>query len=198
MSRQSTARPRLAVLLSGSGRTLQNLLDRTADGRLEACVAGVASDRDDAFGLQRALEHGVEARHIPEPSAIWSWIQELDCDLVLLCGYIRLLPILPEFEGRVLNIHPSLLPDFGGKGMYGERVHRAVIDAGRDETGCTVHLCDEEYDRGRVLMQARVPVLPGDDAPTLAARVFAAECECYPAAVNLRWRELQRAETGRS
>lgn len=183
-------RPRLAVLLSGSGRTLQNLLDRIDDGRLKGCIAGVASDRDDAFGLQRAMDHGIETRHLTDPSAIWSWVHELDVDLVLLCGYIKLLPIIPDFEGRVLNIHPALLPDFGGKGMYGEHVHRAVIDAGRTESGCTVHLCDNEYDNGRVLVQARVPVLSNDNATSLGARVFAAECESYPAAINLRWREL--------
>jgi formyltetrahydrofolate-dependent phosphoribosylglycinamide formyltransferase len=193
VSARDVQRPRLGVLLSGSGRTLQNLLDRIGDGRLRACIAGVASDRDDAFGLQRALEHGIEARHLTEPSQVWAWIEELDCDLVLLCGYVRLLPIEPEFEGRVLNIHPSLLPDFGGKGMFGEHVHRAVLAAGRAESGCTVHLCDNEYDNGRVLVQARVPVLPGDDPSALGARVFAAECEAYPAAIQLRWRELQGA-----
>jgi len=191
----SSDRPRLGVLLSGSGRTLQNLLDRVVAGRLQGCIAGVASDRDDAFGLQRALEHGVEARHLKDPSETWAWIEELDCDLVLLCGYLRLLPIVPEFEGRVLNIHPALLPEFGGKGMYGEHVHRAVLEAGRRESGCTVHLCDNEYDHGRVLVQARVPVLADDTATSLAARVFAAECEAYPAAVNLRWRELQSTPT---
>jgi len=195
VSARPPRRPRLAVLLSGSGRTLQNLLDRIDDGRLSACVAGVASDRDDAFGLQRALDHGIEARRLTEPSQIWSWVQELDCDLVLLCGYVKLLPIEPEFEGRVLNIHPSLLPEFGGKGMFGEHVHRAVLDAGRSESGCTVHLCDNQYDNGRVLIQARVPVLPGDDATSLGARVFAAEREAYPAAIQMRWRELEAAAT---
>lgn len=187
----TSQRPRLAVLLSGSGRTLQNLLDRIGEGRLQATVAGVASDRDDAFGLQRAMDHGIETRTLREPSAIWSWIHELDCDLVLLCGYIRLLPIVSDFEGRVLNIHPSLLPEFGGKGMYGEHVHAAVLAAGRKESGCTVHLCNNQYDDGRMLIQARVPVLPGDTAQKLAARVFAAECEAYPAAINMRWQELQ-------
>ena len=191
MSSQPTARPRIAVLLSGSGRTLQNLLDRAGDGRLRGAIAGVASDRDDAFGLQRALDHGIEARHLTEASAIWSWVQELDCDLVLLCGYVKLLPIIPEFDGRVLNIHPSLLPDFGGRGMFGEHVHRAVLDAGKTESGCTVHLCDNQYDTGRVLVQARVPVYADDDASSLSKRVFDAECEAYPAAINMRWRELQ-------
>lgn len=183
-------RPRLGVLLSGSGRTLKNLLERIADGRLRTSIAGVASDRGDAFGLQRAMENGLETRVLREPSAMWSWLLELDVDLVVLAGYLRLLPIVPEFEGRVLNIHPSLLPRHGGKGMYGERVHRAVIEAGDAESGCTVHLCDDEYDRGRILMQARVPVLRDDTATSLAARVFAAECELYPAAIQMRWAEL--------
>jgi len=186
----AAARPRLAVLLSGSGRTLQNLLDRIDAGLLQGCVAGVASDRDDAFGLQRAMDHGIETRTLKDPSAIWSWVSELACDMVLLCGYVRLLPITPEFEGRVLNIHPSLLPDFGGKGMYGERVHAAVLAAGRTESGCTVHICNNHYDDGRTLIQARVPVEAGDTPQSLGTRVFQAECEAYPAAINLRWHEL--------
>lgn len=189
MQRQSS-RPRLAVLLSGTGRTLQNLLDRIEAGVLEASIAGVASDRDDAFGLQRAFEHDVETRHLRDPSEIWSWIQELDSDLVVLAGYLRLLPIIPDYDGRVLNIHPSLLPDFGGKGMYGEHVHAAVLAAGKTESGCTVHLCNNDYDDGRILMQARVPVRPDDTASTLGARVFEAERELYPAAIRMRWREL--------
>lgn len=190
MVARANHRPRLGVLLSGSGRTLQNFIDRIMDGRLKASIGGVGSDRDDAFGLQRALEHGLEARHLREPSEIWSWLQEIGCDLVVLAGYLRLLPIDPEFHDRVLNIHPSLLPKFGGKGMHGDHVHQAVLAAGELETGCTVHLCNERYDDGRVLLQARVPVLPNDTAQTLAARVFAAECEAYPAAIMMHWRSL--------
>jgi phosphoribosylglycinamide formyltransferase 1 len=189
-NKPASQRPRLGVLLSGTGRTLQNLLDRIDSGHLQACVAGVASDRDDAFGLQRAMDHGIETRTLRDPSKIWSWIHELDCDLILLCGYIRLLPIIPDFEGRVLNIHPALLPDFGGKGMYGENVHAAVLKAGVKESGCTVHLCNNNYDDGRMLMQARVPVLPGDTPQKLGARVFQAECAAYPAAIDMRWQEL--------
>ena len=191
-SDRDSQRPRLGVLLSGSGRTLQNLLDCIDTGRLHACVAGVASDRDDAFGLQRAMDHGIETQTILEPSAIWSWVSELDCDLVLLCGYLRLLPITPEFDGRVLNIHPSLLPDYGGKGMFGLNVHSAVLKDGRSESGCTVHLCNNRYDDGRVLMQARVPVYASDTAQDLGNRVFEAECEAYPAAINMRWREIAK------
>lgn len=187
MTSRTNVRPRLGVLLSGSGRTLQNLLDRIADGRLRASIAGVASDRDDAFGLQRAIDSGLETRCLREPSAIWSWLGELDVDFVVLAGYLRLLPIVPEFANRVLNIHPALLPKFGGKGMYGDRVHEAVLKAREAESGCTVHLCNEHYDQGRILLQARVPVLPGDTSKTLAARVFMAECEAYPAAIAMHW-----------
>lgn len=190
MAAAKPRRPRLAVLVSGSGRTLQNLIDRIADGRLHATIAGVGSDRPDAFGLQRALDHGLEARTLKDASATWSWIAELDVDLVVLAGYLRLLPIEPEFVGRVLNIHPALLPRHGGKGMHGDRVHQAVLAAGDAESGCTVHLCNDRYDEGRILLQARVPVQKGDTPATLAARVFAAECEAYPAGIALRWREL--------
>jgi phosphoribosylglycinamide formyltransferase-1 len=183
-------RPRLGVLLSGTGRTLQNLIDRIVDGRLRASIAGVASDRDDAYGLQRAMEHGLDAQHLRDPSEIWSYLHEVDCDLVILAGYLRLLPIIPEFHDRVLNIHPSLLPKHGGRGMHGDRVHASVLAAQETESGCTVHLCNERYDDGRVLLQARVPVLPGDDVKKLAARVFVAECEAYPAAIAMHWQTL--------
>jgi phosphoribosylglycinamide formyltransferase-1 len=190
MVARSNHRPRLGVLLSGSGRSLQNFIDRIVDGRMKASIAGVGSDRADAFGLQRALEHGLEARHLREPSEIWSWLQEIGCDLVILAGYLRLLPLDPEFQDRVLNIHPALLPKFGGKGMHGDHVHQAVLAAGDRESGCTVHLCNEHYDEGRILMQARVPVSSTDTVQTLAARVFAAECEVYPAAIMMHWRAL--------
>jgi phosphoribosylglycinamide formyltransferase-1 len=193
MAPRTAHRPRLAVLLSGSGRSLQNLLDRIDDGRLHASIAGVGSDRADAFGLNRAMDHGLEARHLKDASATLSWLGELDADLVVLAGYLRLLPIVPEFQNRVLNIHPSLLPKFGGKGMHGERVHAAVLASKESESGCTVHLCNDKYDDGRIVLQARVPVLPGDDVKKLAARVFVAECEALPAAIALHWRALSGA-----
>lgn len=190
MPARAVQHPRLAVLLSGAGRTLQNLFDRIEDGRFRASIMGVGSDRADAFGLQRAMEHGIDARHLENASATWSWLLELDVDLVILAGYLKLLPIVPEFAGRVLNIHPALLPKFGGKGMHGERVHAAVLAAKEAESGCTVHLCNQRYDEGRILLQARVPVLPDDTVKALATRVFAAECEAYPAGIAMRWQEL--------
>ncbi|GAB4145699.1 MAG: phosphoribosylglycinamide formyltransferase [Planctomycetota bacterium] len=192
MKPSGNQRPRLGVLLSGTGRTLQNLVDRIRDGRLRAGIAVVISDQKECLGLRRALDAGIPSTYLRQADRIWDRLRRERVDLVCLCGYLRLLPIEPDFEGRVLNIHPSLLPDFGGKGMYGIRVHEAVLAAGRTESGCTVHVCTNEYDRGPILVQRRVPVLPGDDLHRLAARVFEAECEAYPEAIERRWREISR------
>lgn len=171
------------VLLSGGGRTLQNLLDRARENRLPIDIRCVISDRADAYGLERARNAGVPAFCERDAQATWRILREHGVELVCLAGYLRLLPIPADFEGAVLNIHPALLPKFGGKGFYGDRVHRAVLEAGEAETGCTVHVCDNEYDRGPILLQRRVPVREGDTADTLAARVFEAECEAFPAAI---------------
>ena len=184
--------PRLGILLSGGGRTLQNLIDRIANQRLDASIACVISDRELAQGLQRAANADLPHWHLREPDAIWQTLRSTEVDLVCLCGYLRLLPIDPEFQGRVMNIHPSLLPAHGGKGMFGHYVHEAVLASGDRESGCTVHICDDQYDRGPILMQRRVPVLPGDTDATLAQRVFSAECEAYPEAIEQHWRDLQR------
>jgi phosphoribosylglycinamide formyltransferase 1 len=181
---------RLAVLISGSGTTLQNLLDRTRDGRLAAEVVGVVSSRVGVRGVQRATAAGVPVRVVERkpadtfPARVWDAVGEFRPDLICLAGWLHLLPIRPEYRGRVLNIHPSLLPAFGGKGMYGRHVHEAVIASGAAVSGCTVHHADEEYDTGPILVQKQVPVLPGDTPESLAARVFAAECEAYPEAIR--------------
>lgn len=178
---------RLAVLISGSGTTLQNFIDRIADGRLNAVIAGVVSSRADAFGIERAKKAGLPCvvAERGNPDSTWAAVREFQPDLVCLAGWLNLLPIPDDFQGRVLNIHPALLPDFGGKGMYGHRVHEAVIRSGVKESGCTVHYADNTYDTGPILVQKRVPVLPGDTPETLAARVFEAECEAYPEAIGL-------------
>ena len=175
--------PRLVVLLSGSGSTLQNLLDRCADGRLAATVAGVVSSRPDVFGVERARRAGVPvvvAEKTGRSEAAFAAARNWQADLVVCAGWIHLLKVPPDFRGRVLNLHPSLLPKFGGKGMYGRHVHEAVLAAGETESGCTVHLVDDTYDTGPVVLQARVPVLPGDTPDTLAERVQAAEREALP------------------
>ena len=188
------SRPRLAVFLSGSGTTLQNLLDRQAAGTLAGEVVCVASDRDGVAGLDRAAKAGVPAmvarrREHPDRAsfseALIGWAERHGADLVCLAGFLQLLAVPESWENRVINIHPSLLPSFGGKGCHGAHVHQAVLDAGCRVSGCTVHLATNEYDRGPILVQRAVPVLPDDTASTLAARVFAAECDAYPEAIAL-------------
>lgn len=186
--------PRLAVFLSGGGTTLQNLLDRQAAGALAGVVACVASDRDGVAGLDRAAKAGVPAtvaRRKDHPgresfsAALAGFAESHGADLICLAGFLQLLAVPPRWENRVINIHPSLLPSFGGKGCHGAHVHQAVLDAGCKVSGCTVHLATNEYDRGPILVQKAVPVHPDDTASTLAARVFSAECEAYPEAIAL-------------
>ncbi len=187
---------RLAVLLSGSGTTLQNLIDRTGADCLPAQIVGVVSSRADVFGVQRARAAGlpvaiVERRSpgdgAPRPFAdrVWEAVRAWKPDLVCFAGWLHLLPIPDDFQQKVLNIHPSLLPAFGGKGMHGRHVHEAVLAAGARVSGCTVHFADDTYDTGPILVQRCVPVEDGDDPESLAARVFAAECEAYPEAIRL-------------
>ena len=184
---------RLGVLLSGSGRTLQNLIDRIGDGSLPARIEVVVSSHPGVKGLERAQKVRIPAvtvdyKEYPDDRAFSDAVtRELDqhpVDLVIMAGFIRRYLFPKKYEGRVLNIHPALLPDFGGKGYHGEKVHRAVLQKGMKESGCTVHIADLEYDRGPILLQKRVPVLPGDTPETLAARVFEAECEAYPEAIR--------------
>lgn len=179
------ANARLAVMLSGSGRTLLNLLESIRAGRLLASIDLVIASRE-CLGAQRARAAGVEVQVLPgviDPARLGDLLARHRIDLVVLAGYLKLIRIPPGFEGRIVNIHPSLLPDFGGPGMYGDRVHEAVLRAGATTSGCTVHLIDDEYDRGRILLQKSCPVLPGDTAHALADRVFALECQAYPEAL---------------
>ncbi|MFM8635742.1 MAG: phosphoribosylglycinamide formyltransferase [Planctomycetia bacterium] len=183
---------RLAVLLSGSGRTLENLLDWIADGRLAARVETVISDKPGVRGVAIAERAGVPVHVMPRaarPVATWSGaifdvVRAAGADLVVMAGFLQLVEIPADFARRVVNIHPSLLPAFGGKGFHGMHVHRAVLERGCTISGCTVHLVDDEYDHGRILLQKPVPVLPDDTAESLAARVFAAECIALPEAIR--------------
>lgn len=185
-------RLRLGVLLSGGGRTFQNLHELCARGELPAVIAVVVSSRPDAYGIERARRVGIETvivdhkrlDHEVFDSTITSALEAARVDLVCMAGFTALWHIPPRFEDRVLNIHPALLPKFGGKGFYGERVHRAVLEAGETESGCTVHVCDNQYDHGPIVLQRRVPVLPDDTAESLAARVFEQELVAYPEAVR--------------
>jgi phosphoribosylglycinamide formyltransferase 1 len=186
------ARARLVVLLSGGGRTLLNLLAAIEQGRLAAEIPLVISSRRDALGLERARAAGLATevlrpRDFPDIAAFAAAqtrrILDERPDRVVMAGYLVHYPVPAALQGRILNIHPSLLPRHGGQGLYGERVHAAVLAAGERETGCTVHVVDDEYDHGPIVAQRRVPVLPGDSVEALAARVFEAECELYPLAI---------------
>ncbi|HPF71476.1 MAG TPA: phosphoribosylglycinamide formyltransferase [Candidatus Krumholzibacteria bacterium] len=180
---------RLAVLLSGSGRTLENFLARVADGTLPVRIAAVVSSRGDVRGVEVAREAGLpcavfrrrdHADAAAHSAAINAWLAPHRPEIIALAGYLCFYMPPQGFTGPVVNIHPALLPKFGGQGMYGDRVHEAVIAAGETESGCTVHRVSDRYDEGAILAQARVPVEPGDDAHRLADRVFAAECALYP------------------
>jgi formyltetrahydrofolate-dependent phosphoribosylglycinamide formyltransferase len=182
----------LAVLLSGSGRTLENLLERIDGGTLPASVAVVVSSRADVRGARIAERAGVPVRVLPPggqgvdrwSESIFAACREARADLVVMAGFLHLVRISHDFAGRVINIHPSLLPAFGGRGFHGMNVHRAVLERGCTVSGCTVHLVDDEYDHGRVLLQQAVPVLSDDSPDSLAARVFAAECQTLPEAIR--------------
>jgi phosphoribosylglycinamide formyltransferase 1 len=181
---------RIAVFASGGGTNLQALLDRF-DRDDAASIALVISDRAEAGALQRARAGGAKALHIPvrgraDDEIAAETIAALDThdiDLVALAGYLRLVPaaVTARFARRILNIHPALLPAFGGPGMYGRHVHEAVLAAGCRVTGATVHWVDARYDEGRIIAQWPVPVLQGDTADTLAARVLRVEHRLYPA-----------------
>jgi phosphoribosylglycinamide formyltransferase-1 len=185
---------RLGVLLSGSGTTLQNLLDRSADGRLDARVVCVVSSSATAFGLERARRAGIPAFVVDRKSCasraefsrtILDHCRQAGAELVCMAGFLQLLEIAPDFMGRVLNIHPALIPAFSGKGFHGPHVHRAALEAGVKVSGCTVHFADNEFDHGPIILQSVVRVEDDDTPESLAARVFTVECEAYPEAIRL-------------
>jgi phosphoribosylglycinamide formyltransferase 1 len=186
-------RTRIAVLASGGGSNLQAILDHfDALGRARAGdVVLVAGERAEAGAQARARARGIPTALLPtvehpDRPCLASLLAEHRIDLLVLAGYLRLVPaeVVRAFHERIVNVHPGLLPAFGGKGMYGHRVHEAVLRAGVAVTGVTVHLVDDEYDHGRILAQWPVPVLAGDDAEALAARVLRVEHALYPRAVQ--------------
>jgi phosphoribosylglycinamide formyltransferase-1 len=185
---------RLAVLASGSGTTLQNLLDRISDGSLKAQVALVLSNNVDAYALERARSAGVETKLVTHKQAgtveelsrrIFDHCRQAGADLVCLAGFLQLIQVPDDFLGRLMNIHPALIPAFCGKGYYGRHVHDAVLAYGAKVSGCTVHFADNEYDHGPIILQRTVPVLDDDTPDTLADRVFEQECRAYPEAIRL-------------
>ncbi|MGA1195913.1 MAG: phosphoribosylglycinamide formyltransferase [Candidatus Latescibacterota bacterium] len=186
---------RLGVLASHDGTNFQSILDRCLTGEIPAQVSVVISNNSRSGAVHRALQSGINTCHLSGEThpnkedldqAITQVLCEHQVDLVVLAGYMKKLGqcLLETFKGRVINIHPSLLPAFGGKGMYGKRVHQAVLDHRCAITGVTVHMVDGEYDHGQVIAQEIVPVLRGDTADTLARRVLQMEHRLYPSVVR--------------
>jgi phosphoribosylglycinamide formyltransferase 1 len=183
---------RIAVLASGRGSNLQALIDHFASlgDSTPGQIVLVGSNRKDASALERARNGGIESRHFEsadDGSALIELLRSHSVELVVLAGYMKKLPpaVIDEFRGRIVNVHPGLLPDFGGAGMYGARVHEAVIARRVAETGVTVHLVDEELDHGPTVAQWKIAVHPGETAESLAARVLAVEHVIYPRAVEM-------------
>jgi phosphoribosylglycinamide formyltransferase-1 len=193
MNHNAAKSVRLVVLLSGGGTTLQNFIDRIGAGKLPATIELVIGSRPDAYGLERAKNAGIPTLVIPRKECapeefsrrLVEAIRGVRADLVCMAGFLSLWTIPDDYIGRVMNIHPALLPSFGGKGYYGHRVHEAVLAAGCKVSGCTVHFADNVYDHGPVIVQRCVPVLEDDTPDTLAARVFEQECIAYPEAIRL-------------
>jgi phosphoribosylglycinamide formyltransferase-1 len=189
---------KLAVLISGSGRTLKNFIDLAADGELPIDIRLVISSTPKAGGLLHAEAAGIPTRIIgrgdfpigepgdePYGDAIFAACREAGVDYVAMAGFLKFAPVPFDFVGRVINIHPALIPAFCGAGMYGHHVHQAVLDAGVKVTGVTVHFVDNVYDHGPIIWQQPVPVFGDDTADTLAKRVFEAEKEAYPHVLKL-------------
>jgi phosphoribosylglycinamide formyltransferase-1 len=186
-------RSRIAVLASGGGSNLQAILEHFdwLGDRRGGDVVLVASDRSDAGALERASRRGIMSAVHSSPSRpdavkLRDLLEQHAIDLVVLAGYLKLIPsdVVATHAGRIINVHPALLPAFGGPGMYGQRVHKAVIEAGVRVSGVTVHSVDEVYDRGTIIAQWPVPVFPSDDAGTLAARVLRVEHLVFPRVVD--------------
>ena len=179
---------RLSCLASGGGRTILNLLDSIEDGQINAAIQEVLVSSTSAAAVHRCQSRGLKTFTRPIDEDLDTWVlgclEQSQPDLVCLCGYLRLLPMPTWLQGRVINIHPALLPNFGGPGMYGQHVHAAVLESGATESGCTVHFVDAQYDHGETILQRRCKVCPDDDVSALAARVFAQECIALPEAVQ--------------
>ncbi|MEE8597561.1 MAG: phosphoribosylglycinamide formyltransferase [bacterium] len=183
----------LAVLLSGSGKTLQNLIDKIGDKTLNAKIQIVISSSPDAYGLKRAKKNNIPATVVKYSdynsakvfsNAIIKEIEEHPIDLIILAGFMHLFKVPDKYSGKVMNIHPGLIPSFCGKGYYGHHVHEAVIESGVKVSGCTVHFVDNEYDNGPIIIQRTVPVHEGDTPDNLVQKVFKEECIAYPDAIN--------------
>ncbi len=181
---------KIAVLVSGGGTNLQTLIDSTQNGEINGEISIVISDRENAYALERAKKHNIKAVYIDSKHCaerLIEKIREADAELVVLAGFLSILgnEVVKAYEGRIINIHPSLIPSFCGKGFYGEKVHKAALEYGVKVSGATVHFVDEGTDSGPVILQEAVSVHTWDTAETLAARVLEVEHRLLPAAVRL-------------
>jgi phosphoribosylglycinamide formyltransferase-1 len=179
----------IALLISGGGTTLKNILQCIEAGKLDARVALVVSSHPNAGGLAYAREAGVRVEVVQRSESgsldqfterVFMPCREAEAELVVMGGFLKHVLIPADFENRVINIHPSLIPAYCGKGFYGHRVHEAVLEAGEATSGCTIHFVDNDYDHGPIILQRQVVVEPDDTPERLASRVFKAECEAYP------------------
>jgi phosphoribosylglycinamide formyltransferase 1 len=175
---------KMAVLLSGSGRTLDNFHERIEAGSLSANIQVVVSNVAGALGLVKARKYGYPAFHATTSSEINAILQDYEVDIICLAGYLKLYSPPENLARAVINIHPSLIPSFCGSGFYGHHVHQAVKDRGCTVSGCTVHFANERYDEGPIILQKGVDIGYEDDVDTIAAKVFAVECEAFPEAIN--------------
>jgi phosphoribosylglycinamide formyltransferase 1 len=186
---------KVAVFISGGGTNLQALIDACKEGRLAARILLVVSSRSDAYGIERAHREGIatfvhKAKNYATPEeaaqALLGILEKYEIEYIALAGYMKLVPveIIRKYNRRIVNIHPALLPKYGGKGMYGHFVHEAVLASGDKESGATVHIVDEIYDNGRILLQKKVPVYNNDTPDSLAERVLEVEHEIYSQALD--------------
>jgi formyltetrahydrofolate-dependent phosphoribosylglycinamide formyltransferase len=189
----------LMVLVSGAGTTLENLCAKIHHKKLDAKIVCVIANHANISAADVAnkwdIPYWTLDPKIYPPREKWdsdfhNLVEVYNPGLIILAGYDRLLKIPPNYEERVLNIHPSLLPRYGGKGMYGDRVHKAVLESGDEATGCTVHVCDKEYDRGRIILQQIIKVAPDDSVESLRKRVQNTERNCFPIAIENHFRDL--------
>lgn len=185
---------RIAVLISGGGTTLKNLIEKIKAGKLPVEIALVVSSSPTTRGLAFATDAGIPSKVVEQKAfagqeefsrAIFDHCRQAKVDLVVMGGFLKRITIPDDYTNRVVNIHPALVPAFCGEGFYGHRVHEAVLEYGAKLSGCTVHFADNQYDHGPVILQKAVPVMEDDTPETLAARVFEAECEAYPEAIGL-------------
>lgn len=188
---------RTAVLVSGSGRSLRNLLERERAGSLDTEIALVVSSRSGVGALKHAAAFEVPTRVLPTRN-VTEALDDAGIELVVMAGYLRQWLLPEHYVGKTLNIHPSLLPLFGGKGYYGHHVHEAVRASGMRVSGCTVHYVTTDYDTGPIIAQRTCPVHPGDDAEAIAARVFEQELALLPESIQLHVSGAVRYESGRA